>query len=87
MGVGRRKGGGGGASNRHRQRSAQPKAVLGETVREEVSKRRDGVASRQLEVHIISSKDQVTDIMTKPLPGPAFTKICNNLNSFSYRPD
>jgi hypothetical protein len=48
---------------------------------------REQVASRQLEVPIISSKDQVADIMTKPLPGPAFTKICNNLNLFSYCPD
>jgi hypothetical protein len=45
------------------------------------------VASRQLDVRIISSIDQVADIMTKPLLGPAFIKICNNLNLISYHPD
>jgi hypothetical protein len=48
---------------------------------------RERVASQQLEVRIISSKDQVADIMTKPLPGPAFSKICTNLHLTSYRPD
>lgn len=48
---------------------------------------RERVASQQLEVRIISSKDQVADIMTKPLPGPAFNKICTNLHLTSYRPD
>jgi hypothetical protein len=45
------------------------------------------VASRQLDVRIISSKDQVADIMTKPLAGPAFSKICNILNLISYHLD
>lgn len=48
---------------------------------------RERVASRQLDVRIISSKDLVTDIMTKPLAGPSFYKICTNLNLISYRPD
>jgi hypothetical protein len=48
---------------------------------------RERVASQQLEVRIISSKDQVADIMTKPLPGPAFSKICTNLHLTSCRPD
>jgi len=48
---------------------------------------RERVASRQLDVRIISSKDQVADTMTKPLAGPAFSKICTNLNLISYRPD
>jgi hypothetical protein len=48
---------------------------------------RERVASRQLDVRIISSSDQVADIMTKPLAGPAFSKICTNLNLISYRPD
>jgi hypothetical protein len=47
---------------------------------------RERVASRQLDVRIISSKDQVADIMTKPLAGPSFSKICHNLNLISYRP-
>jgi hypothetical protein len=48
---------------------------------------RERVASKQLDVRIITSKDQLADIMTRPLPGPAFSKITNNLNMFSYRPD
>jgi hypothetical protein len=48
---------------------------------------RERVASRQLDVRLISTKDQVADIMTKPLLGPAFNKICSNLNLISYRPD
>jgi hypothetical protein len=43
------------------------------------------VASRQLDVRIISSKDQVADIMTKPLAWLSFSKICHNLNLISYR--
>jgi hypothetical protein len=48
---------------------------------------RERVASRQLDVWVISSKDQIADIMTKPLPRPAFQKICGNLNLISYHPD
>jgi hypothetical protein len=45
------------------------------------------VASRQLDVRIISSKNQVTDIMTKSLPESVFSKICVNLNLITYSPD
>jgi hypothetical protein len=45
---------------------------------------RERVASRQLDVRIISSNDQVADIMTKPLAGSTFSKICTNLNLISY---
>lgn len=48
---------------------------------------RERVASRQLEVRFISSKDQIADIMTKPLPSTAFTQIRHNLNLVSHRPD
>jgi hypothetical protein len=48
---------------------------------------RECVASRQLDVRPISSKDQVADIMTKPLAEPAFNRICANLNLIAYRPD
>jgi hypothetical protein len=48
---------------------------------------RERVASRQLDVRPISSKDHVADIMTKPLAGPAFNRICANLNLIAYRPD
>jgi hypothetical protein len=36
---------------------------------------RERVASQQLEVWVISSKDQVADIMKKPLLGPTFSKF------------
>jgi hypothetical protein len=48
---------------------------------------RELVASRQLDVNIIPSKDQVADIMTKPLARPTFSKICVNLNLIAYRLD
>jgi hypothetical protein len=48
---------------------------------------RECVASGQLDVRIISSKDQLADIMTKALPGPAFCHICSNLNLISSRPN
>lgn len=48
---------------------------------------RERVASRQLEVRFISSKDQIADIMTKPLPSTAFTQIRHNLNLVSHHPD
>jgi hypothetical protein len=48
---------------------------------------RERVASRQLDVRIISSNDQVADIMTKPLAGSTFSKICTNLNLISYGPE
>jgi hypothetical protein len=42
------------------------------------------VASRHLDVLIISSKDQVSDIITKPLASSPFGKIYNYLNLISY---
>lgn len=48
---------------------------------------RERVASGQLDVRLISSKDQLADIMTKALPGPAFRHICSNLNLISSRTD
>jgi hypothetical protein len=48
---------------------------------------RERVASQQLEVQVISSKDQVADIMTKLLPGLAFSRICTNLHLTSYHLD
>jgi hypothetical protein len=45
------------------------------------------VASQQLDVRPISSKDQVTDIMTKSLAGTAFNIICANLDLIAYRLD
>jgi hypothetical protein len=41
---------------------------------------RGHVAMKQLDVHTISSKDQLSDIMTKVLPAPAFTYLRHNLN-------
>jgi hypothetical protein len=34
---------------------------------------RERVATGQLEVRIISTKDQLADVLTKPLPGLAFS--------------
>jgi hypothetical protein len=48
---------------------------------------RERVTSRQLDVRPISSKDQVVDIMTKPLAQKAFNRIYANLNLIAYRPD
>ncbi|XP_051196547.1 uncharacterized mitochondrial protein AtMg00810-like [Lolium perenne] len=41
---------------------------------------RERVAKRQLQIKFISSKDQVADIFTKPLPLPAFEACRRNLN-------
>jgi hypothetical protein len=48
---------------------------------------RERVASRQLEVRFISSKDQIADIMTKPLPVTAFSNLRHNLHLVAHRPD
>jgi hypothetical protein len=48
---------------------------------------RERVAMKQLEVHSISAKDQLADIMTKALPTPEFKHSRNNLNLFPRRPD
>jgi hypothetical protein len=41
---------------------------------------RERVATHQLEVRPISTKDQVADIMTKALPTTSFSKFRANLN-------
>jgi histone deacetylase 1/2 len=41
---------------------------------------RERVARKQLQIKFISSKDQVADIFTKPLPLPAFEACRRNLN-------
>ena len=48
---------------------------------------RERVAMKQLDVRIISSKDQLADIMTKALPAPVFTFLRNNLNLVERHPD
>jgi hypothetical protein len=48
---------------------------------------RERVAMKQLDVRIISSKDQLADIMTKALPAPVFTFLRNNLNLVERCPD
>lgn len=48
---------------------------------------RERVALRQLDIRFISSKDQIVDIMTKPLPVTPFGRLSNNLNLVSRRPD
>jgi len=48
---------------------------------------RERVAMKQLDVRIISSKDQLADIMTKAHPAPVFTFLRNNLNLVERRPD
>jgi hypothetical protein len=45
------------------------------------------VAVGQLEVQIISTKDQLVDVFTKLLPGLAFRDFTRNLNLVSLRPD
>lgn len=41
---------------------------------------REKVALKMLDIRFISSKDQIADIFTKPLPTRHFNKICYNLN-------
>ena len=41
---------------------------------------RERVVQRQLQIKFISSKNQVTDIFTKPLSLPAFETCRHNLN-------
>jgi hypothetical protein len=45
------------------------------------------VASKWLDVRITWTNDQIADIMTKALPGPAFKKICTNMNLAPFSPD
>jgi len=48
---------------------------------------RERVSTRQLDVRFISSKDQLADIMTKPLPASSFSHFRRNLNLVLRRPD
>jgi hypothetical protein len=48
---------------------------------------RERVSAKQLDVRLISTKDQIADIMTKPLAAPLFTQFRRNLNLVSHRPD
>jgi hypothetical protein len=48
---------------------------------------RERVATGQLKVHIISTKDQLVDALTKPLPGPAFCAFRANMKLISLRID
>jgi hypothetical protein len=48
---------------------------------------RERVSSQQLDVRIISTKDHVTDIMTKPLPVTSFNFFRRNLNIVILRSD
>jgi hypothetical protein len=41
---------------------------------------RDRVAAKQLEVHFLSSKDQIADILTSPLATKRFSVLTSNLN-------
>jgi hypothetical protein len=43
---------------------------------------REWVAQKLLDVRFISSKDQLADIFTKPLPLPQFTACRRNLNLY-----
>jgi histone deacetylase 1/2 len=48
---------------------------------------RERVTNQQLDVRIISSKDQIADIMTKPLPLTSFKKFRHNLHIVAPCPD
>ncbi|XP_019154333.1 PREDICTED: uncharacterized protein LOC109150813 [Ipomoea nil] len=45
---------------------------------------RDKVATGDFKVNFISTKDQLTDIFTKPLPGSRFTALRDKLNVVSH---
>ena len=45
------------------------------------------VSTRQLDVRLISSKDQLANIMTKPLLAPSFSNFRRNLNLVVHCPD
>ncbi|XP_019153734.1 PREDICTED: uncharacterized protein LOC109150298 [Ipomoea nil] len=45
---------------------------------------RDKVASREFIVNFVSTKDQLADILTKPLPGPRFAAHRDKLNVVSH---
>ncbi|XP_019175631.1 PREDICTED: uncharacterized protein LOC109170953 [Ipomoea nil] len=47
---------------------------------------RDKVAMGDFKVNFISTKDQLADIFTKPLPGPRFTALRDKLHVVSHQP-
>ncbi|XP_019186568.1 PREDICTED: uncharacterized protein LOC109181272 [Ipomoea nil] len=47
---------------------------------------RDKVASGEMTVNFVSTKDQLADIFTKPLPGPRFTTLRDKLNVVMHPP-
>ncbi|XP_019189998.1 PREDICTED: uncharacterized protein LOC109184452 [Ipomoea nil] len=47
---------------------------------------RDKVASGDMVVNFVSTKDQLADIFTKPLPGPRFTALRDKLNVVVHHP-
>ncbi|XP_019171058.1 PREDICTED: uncharacterized protein LOC109166620 [Ipomoea nil] len=47
---------------------------------------RDKVATGDFKVNFISTKDQLADIFTKPLPGPRFTTLRDKLHVVSHQP-
>ncbi|XP_019171420.1 PREDICTED: uncharacterized protein LOC109166973 [Ipomoea nil] len=47
---------------------------------------RDKVATGDFKVNFISTKDQLADIFTKPLPGPRFAALRDKLNVVSHQP-
>ncbi|XP_019181389.1 PREDICTED: uncharacterized protein LOC109176413 [Ipomoea nil] len=47
---------------------------------------RDKVGSGDMVVNFISTKDQLADIFTKPLPGPRFTTLRDKLNVVMHHP-
>ncbi|XP_019163466.1 PREDICTED: uncharacterized protein LOC109159809 [Ipomoea nil] len=47
---------------------------------------RDKVASGDFVINFVSTKDQLADILTKPLTGPRFTLLRDKLNVVSHHP-
>jgi histone deacetylase 1/2 len=41
---------------------------------------RDRVTKKEIQIHFISSKDQLADVLTKPLVSFAFTSLCSKLH-------
>lgn len=48
---------------------------------------RERVSTRKIDIRVISTKDQIADIMTKPLPVTSFNSFRRNLNIVTLRPD
>ncbi|XP_019157590.1 PREDICTED: uncharacterized protein LOC109154206 [Ipomoea nil] len=47
---------------------------------------RDKVATGEFLVNFVSTKDQLADVFTKPLPGPRFAALRDKLNVVSHQP-